>query len=135
MIKRYLLVTEKDNMEQNQVFFTMNSAENQQLIAIEDGYKTKIIPLNIDLARHEIQEHYQNEIEKEDILSDFLYILSDRHDVPEDDFDIIEQDVNTIFTIYQKVADSDLSHWENIERILDYIKDHKGVKYNYSKIQ
>ena len=135
MIKRYLLVTKKDNMECNQLFFTMNQAENEQLVAIKDGYKTKIIPLNIDLARHEIEEHYQDEIEKEDILNDFLYILSDRHDVPEDDFDIIERDVNTIFTIYQKVADSELSHWQNIERILDYIKDYKDVKYNYSKIK
>lgn len=135
MIKRYLLVTKKDNMEWNQLFFTMNQAEKEQLVAIKDGYKTKIIPLNIDLARHEIQEHYQDEIEKEDILNDFLYILSDRYDVPEDDFDIIERDVNTIFTIYQKVADSELSHWQNIERILDYIKDYKDVKYNYSKIK
>lgn len=135
MIKRYLLVTKKDNMEWNQLFFTMNQAEKEQLVAIKDGYKTKIIPLNIDLARHEIQEHYQDEIEKEDILNDFLYILSDRYDVPEDDFNIIERDVNTIFTIYQKVADSELSHWQNIERILDYIKDYKDVKYNYSKIQ
>ena len=135
MIKRYLLVTKKDNMEWNQLFFTMNQAEKEQLVAIKDGYKTKIIPLNIDLARHEIQEHYQDEIEKEDILNDFLYILSDRHDVPEDDFDIIEQDINTIFTIYQKVSDSELSHWQNIERILDYIKDYKDVKYNYSKIK
>lgn len=134
MIKRYLLTTKKDGMEWNQVFFTMNQAENEQLVAITDGYKTKITPLNIDLARHEIQEHYQDEIEKEDILNDFLYILFDRHDVPEDDFDIIEQDVNTIFTIYQKVSDSELSHWQNIERILDYIKDCKEVKYNYSKI-
>lgn len=135
MIKRYLLVTKKDNMEWNQLFFTMNQAEKEQLVAIKDGYKTKIIPLNIDLARHEIQEHYQDEIEKEDILNDFLYILSDRYDVPEDDFNIIERDVNTIFTIYQKVADSELSHWQNIERILDYIKDYKDVKYNYSKIK
>ena len=135
MIKRYLLVTKKDNMEWNQLFFTMNQAENEQLVAIKDGYKTKIIPLNIDLARHEIEEHYQDEIEKEDILNDFLYILSDRYDVPEDDFDIIERDVNTIFTIYQKVSDSELSHWQNIERILDYIKDYKDVKYNYSKIK
>ena len=135
MIKRYLLTTTKDGMEWNQVFFTMNQAENEQLVAITDGYKTKITPLNIDLARHEIQEHYQDEIEKEDILNDFLYILSDRHDVPEDDLDIIEQDVNTIFTIYQKVSDSELSHWHNIERILDYIKDYKDVKYNYSKIK
>lgn len=135
MIKRYLLTTKKDNMEWNQLFFTMNQAENEQLVAIKDGYKTKIIPLNIDLARHEIEEHYQDEIEKEDILNDFLYILSDRYDVPEDDFDIIERDVNTIFTIYQKVADSELSHWQNIERILDYIKDYKDVKYNYSKIK
>lgn len=135
MIKRYLLTTKKDGMEWNQVFFTMNQAENEQLVAITDGYKTKITPLNIDLARHEIQEHYQDEIEKEDILNDFLYILSDRHDVPEDDLDIIEQDINTIFTIYQKVSDSELSHWQNIERILDYIKDYKDVKYNYSKIK
>lgn len=135
MIKRYLLTTKKDGMEWNQVFFTMNQAENEQLVAITDGYKTKITPLNIELSRHEIQEHYQDEIEKEDILNDFLYILSDRHDVPEDDLDIIEQDVNTIFAIYQKVSDSELSHWQNIERILDYIKDYKDVKYNYSKIK
>lgn len=135
MIKRYLLRTTKDNKEWYQLFETMNTAENKQLVAIRDGYKTKIIPLTIDLASHEIVEHYQNEIEKENILNDFLYILSERHNVSEDDFHLIEQDVNTIFIIYQKVADSELSHWQNIERILDYIKDYKDVKYNYSQIQ
>ena len=135
MIKRYLLKKTKDNKEWYQLFETMNTAEHQQLVAIHNGYKTKIIPLIIDLAGHEIVEHYQNEIEKEDILNDFLYILSERHNVSEDDFHLIEQDINTIFTIYQKVSDSELSHWQNIERILDYIKDYKDVKYNYSKIK
>lgn len=135
MIKRYLLHTTKDNKEWYQLFETMSTAENKQLVAIRDGYKTKIVPLTIDLAGQEIIEHYQNEVEKEDILSDFLYILSDRHDVLEDDFYLIEQDIDTIFNIYQKVSDSDLSHWQNIERILDYIKDYKDVKYNYSQIQ
>lgn len=135
MIKRYLLRTTKDDKEWYQLFETMRTAENQQLVAIRDGYKTKIIPLTIDLAGQEIVEHYENEIEKEDILNDFLYILSNRHDVPEDDFNIIEQDVNTIFTIYQKVADSELSHWDNIERILYYIKNIKGPHYDYSKIK
>ena len=135
MIKRYLLKTTKDNKEWYQLFETMNTAEKQQVVEINNGYKTKIIPLTIDLAGHEIIEHYQNEIEKEDILNDFLYILSERHNVSEDDFHLIEQDINTIFTIYQKVSDSELSHWQNIERILDYIKDYKDMKYNYSQIQ
>lgn len=134
MIKRYLLVTKKDDKEWYQVFFTMNQAENEQLVAIEDGYKTKIVPLDIDLACHEIQEHYEEEIEKEDILNDFLYILSDRYNVTEDDFDIIERDINIVFTIFKKVYDSELSHWENIEKTIDYLRD-CDTTYNYSQIK
>ena len=134
MIKRYLLQTTKDNKEWYQLFETMNTAENQQLVAIHNGYKTKIVPLTIDLAGHEIVEHYQNEIEKEDILNDFLYRLETFHQVNEEDFNTIEEDIDIIFQCYNKVYDTELSHWQNIERILDYIRDCKDVKYDYSKI-
>ena len=85
MIKRYLLTAKKEDKIENEIFFEMNSAEQMQLVYIKDGYKTRIVPLSIDLARHEIEEHYENEIEKENILSDFLYILKDHHDVSEND--------------------------------------------------
>jgi len=134
MIKRYLLTAQKEDKIENEIFFEMHSAEEMQLVYINSGYKTRIVPLSIDLARHEIEEHYQNEIEKEDILNDFLYKLKDYHDVSEDDFDDIEKDIGTIYWAFKKCADSDLSHWENIEKTIDYLKDMKNTNYDYSKI-
>ena len=68
MIRRYLLTAKKENKttcETNyETFFTIKAAEDRQLVFINCGYKTEIIPLDIDLACHEIEEHYENEIEK-----------------------------------------------------------------------
>ena len=134
MIKRYLVSAKKEDNIKNLVFYDLNSAEKTQVVFALKGYKTRLIPLDIDLARHEIQQHYENEIEKEDILSDFLYKLKDYHDVSEDDFDDIEKDIGTIYWAFKKCADSDLSHWENIEKTIDYLKDMKNTHYDYSKI-
>lgn len=134
MIKRYLLTAKKEEKIENEIFFEMHSAEEMQLVYIKSGYKTQIVPLSIDLAKHEIEEHYQNEIEKEDILSDFLYKIKDYHNVPEDDFHDIQKDIGTIYWAFKKCEDSDLSHWENIEKTIDYLKDMKNTHYDYSKI-
>lgn len=134
MIKRYLLIATKNNEQKNEIFFELNSAERMQTAYIEHGYETQILPLSIDLARHEIEEHYENEIEKENILSDFLYKLKDYHNVSEDDFNDIEKDIGTIYWAFKKCADSDLSHWQNIEKTIDYLKDMKNTHYDYSKI-
>ena len=134
MIKRYLLTAKKEDKIENEIFFEMHSAEEMQLVYIKSGYKTGIIPLYIDLARHEIEEHYENEIEKENILSDFLYKIKDYHHVPEDDFEDIEKDIEIIYYAFKKCEDSDLSHWENIERTIDYLKDASDTNYDYSKI-
>lgn len=134
MIYRYLLTLQKEDKIENEIFFEMSSAEEMQLVYIKDGYKTRIVPLSIDLARHEIEEHYENEIEKENILSDFLYKIKDHHHVPEDDFKNIEKDIETIYWAFKKCEDSDLSHWQNIERTIDYLKDMKNTHYDYSKI-
>lgn len=135
MIKRYLLTAEKEDKIENEIFFEMNTAEQMQLVYIDSGYKTRIIPLHIDLAKHEIEEHYENEIEKENILSDFLYQLKDYYDVPEDDFEDIEKDIGTIYYTFKKCGDSDLSHWQNIEKTIDYLKNMKNTHYDYSKIK
>ena len=112
----------------------MSSAKKMQLVYINSGYKTQILPLFIDLARHEIEEHYQNEIEKEDILNDFLYRLKDYHDVSENDFNDIEKDIDVIYFAFKKCEDSDLSHWQNVETTIDYLKDLSSTNYDYSKI-
>ena len=134
MIKRYLLIAEKEDKIENEIFFEMSSAEKMQLVYINSGYKTQILPLSIDLARHEIEEHYQDEIEKEDILNDFLYRLKDYHNVNHSDFADIEKDMGTIYWAFQKCVDSDSSHWENIEKTIDYLKSIKNTHYDYSKI-
>jgi hypothetical protein len=134
MIKRYLLTAQKEDKIKNKVFFEMEAAEQMQLVYIKDGYKTRISPLLIDLARHEIEEHYGNEIEKEDILSDFLYVLNNYYDVPEDDFNDIAKDIETIYWAFKKCEDSDSSYWDNIEKTIDYLKDISAVNYDYSKI-
>ena len=74
MIKRYLLIIEKENEVKNQIFFEMNSAEQMQLVYINSGYKTQIIPLSIDLLGHEVREYY-DKFEKEDILNDFIFYI------------------------------------------------------------
>lgn len=134
MIKRYLLTAQKEDKIKNKIFFEMKTAEQMQLVYIKDGYKTQISPLSIDLARHEIEEHYENEIEKECILSDFLSVLKDYHDVPEDDFNDIAKDIETIYWAFKKCEDSDLSYWDNIEKTINYLKDISAVNYDYSKI-
>lgn len=134
MIKRYLLTTIKNNEEKNEIFFELNSAEKMQIEYNKRGYSTKILPLSIDLARHEIEEHYQDEIEKENILSDFLYQLKDYYDVPEDDFENIKKDIDVIYFAFKKCEDSDLSYWQNIEKTIDYLKDLSATNYDYSKI-
>lgn len=138
MIKRYLLTAKKENKttcETNyETFFTIRAAEDRQLVFISCGYKTEIIPLDIDLARHEIKEHYKNEIEKENILSDFLYILKDHHNVSENDFDDIEKDIEIIYWAFNKCQSAEFSHWENIEITINYLKDMKNTHYDYSKI-
>lgn len=134
MIKRYLLTTIKNNEEKNEIFFELNSAEKMQIEYNKRGYSTKILPLSIDLARHEIEEHYQDEIEKENILSDFLYQLKDYYDVPEDDFENIKKDIDVIYFAFKKCEDSDSSYWQNIEKTIDYLKDLSATNYDYSKI-
>lgn len=134
MIKRYLLTAQKEDKIKNKVFFEMEAAEQMQLVYIKDGYKTRISPLSIELSRQEIEEHYENEIEKEDILSDFLFVLNDYHDVPEDDFNDIAKDIETIYWAFKKCEDSDSSYWDNIEKTIDYLKDVSAVNYDYSKI-
>lgn len=134
MIKRYLLIATQNNEQKNEIFFELNSAEQMQTAYIEHGYETQILPLSIDLARHEIEEHYENEIEKENILSDFLYKLKDYHDVSEDDFNDIEKDIEIIYWAFKKCEDSDSSYWENIEKTIDYLKDLSVTNYDYSKI-
>jgi hypothetical protein len=134
MIKRYLLTAKKENKIENEIFFEMSSAEKMQLVYINSGYKTQILPLSIDLARHEIEEHYQDEIEKENILSDFLYQLKDYYDVPEDDFENIKKDIDVIYFAFKKCEDSDSSYWQNIEKTIDYLKDLSATNYDYSKI-
>lgn len=135
MITRYFLMATKGDKINNEIHFTMNQAEQRQLVLINDGYKTKIYPLKIDLAMHEIQEHYDSEIAKYDILNDLLYILKENHNVPEEDFSDIEEDINIIYSIFLKKSNSEFSHWENIESTIDYLKDVKNTKYNYSKIK
>jgi hypothetical protein len=134
MIKRYLLTAQKEDKIKNKVFFEMEAAEQMQLVYIKDGYKTRISPLSIELSRQEIKEHYENEIEKECILSDFLSVLNDYHDVPEDDFNDIAKDIETIYWAFKKCEDSDLSYLDNIEKTINYLKDISAVNYDYSKI-
>lgn len=134
MIKRYLLTAKKEDKTNYETFFTIRSAEYRQLEFIHCGYKTKIIPLDFDLTYQEIDEHYKNEIEKVNILNDFLYILKEHHGVSEDDFNNIEEDIDIIYLVFKKCEDSDLSHWENIERAIEYLKDIKNTHYDYSKI-
>lgn len=137
MIKRYLLTAKKENKttcETNyETFFTIRAAEDRQLVFIGCGYKTEIIPLDIDLLRHEVREHY-DKFEKEDILNDFLYKLKEDYDVPEDDFENIEEDIDVIYFAFKKCEDSDLSHWQNIKKALNYLKSVSTTNYDYSKI-
>ena len=134
MIKRYLLTAKKEDKIENEIFFEKYIAEKKQVVYTSNEYKTRLIELDIDLARHEIEQHYENEIEKENILNDFLYKLKDYHNVSEDDFNDIEQDIDIIFLAFKKCEDSDLSHWQNIERTIDYLKDISATNYDYSKI-
>ena len=133
MIKRFLVSATKEDKIENLIFFTRDAAETIQTTLISKGYKTKIIPLTIVVTQQEIIELYENEIEKINIFNDFAYILSNNYNVSENDD--ISKDLDIIYSMFKKVEDSDLSHWENIEKTIDYLKDIKNTNYDYNKIK
>lgn len=72
--------------------------------------------------------------EKRNILEDTLEILHRNYDVDTKFDEDIQKDIDIIYGTFIKVSDSDLSHWENIEKTIDYLKDCYNTSFNYSSI-
>ncbi len=72
--------------------------------------------------------------EKRSILEDTLEILHRNYDVDSKFDEDIKKDIDIIYGTFVKVSDSDLSHWENIEKTIDYLKDYSSTSFNYSSI-
>lgn len=72
--------------------------------------------------------------EKRNILEDILEILHRNYDVDTKFDEDIQKDIDIIYGTFIKVSDSDLSHWENIEKTIDYLKDCYNTVFHYSSI-
>lgn len=125
-IKRYLLKMSDGTF---QIHNTEKSAKTAGMFS---NKKFKVDVLDIELTVREIVK-IQEETEKENILLDVLQILHNTYHVTEFD-NCIEEDKEIIYNVFNKCEDSDLSHWENIEKTIDYLKDCSTVfDYNILK--
>lgn len=125
-IKRYLLIMSDGT------FQIHNTEESATRAGMFSNNKFKVEVLDIELTSIEINQ-IKKEEEKENIFLDVLQILHNNYHVTEFD-DCIEEDKEIIYKTFNKCEDSDLSHWENIERTIDYLKGCSTVfDYNILK--
>ena len=75
------------------------------------------------------------ESEKEDIFEDFCTILEQNYDIDVKWHQEITDDIDIIYDTFNHVEDSDLSHWQNIDRTVDYLMDSDRTSYDYSKLR
>lgn len=125
-IKRYLLSMSDGTF---QIHNTEKSAKTAGKFS---NKKFKVDVLDIELTVREIVK-IQEETEKENILLDVLQIIHNNYHVTEFD-DCIEEDEEIIYNVFNKCEDSDLSHWENIEKTIDYLKDCSTV-FDYNTLR
>ena len=76
--------------------------------------------ITIVLTREEINEIIQ-ESEKEDIFEDFCTILNQKYGIDVRWHQEIKDDIDKIYRGFEHVCDSELSHWENIEKTIPLI--------------
>lgn len=125
-IKRYLLSMSDGTF---QIHNTEKSAKTAGKFS---NKKFKVDVLDIELTVREIVK-IQEETEKENILLDVLQIIHNTYHVTEFD-NCIEEDKEIIYNVFNKCEDSDLSHWENIEKTIDYLKDCSTV-FDYNTLR
>ena len=112
-IKRYLLRI-------NDEFQVHRIEESATRAGMFSNNKFKVDVLDIELTSTEIKQIKEEE-EKENIMNDVLQIIHNVYHVTE--FDVcIKEDKEIIYNVFNKCEDSDLSHWENIEKTIDYLK-------------
>ena len=90
--------------------------------------------ITIVLTREEINEIIQ-ESEKEDIFEDFCTILDQDYGIDVRWNQEIKNDIDKIYRVFNHVYDSDLSHWDNINKTIDYLKDYTDTTFDYSKLR
>lgn len=125
-IKRYLL------RMSDGTFQIHNTKESATRAGIFSNNKFKVDVLDIELTSIEINQ-IKKEEEKENIFLDVLQILHNNYHMTEFD-DCIKEDKEIIYKTFNKCEDSDLSHWENIERTIDYLKDCSTV-FDYNILE
>ena len=90
--------------------------------------------ITIVLTREEINEIIQ-ESEKEDIFENFCTILDQDYGIDVRWNQEIKNDIDKIYRVFNHVYDSDLSHWDNINKTIDYLKDCTDTTFDYSKLR
>ena len=90
--------------------------------------------ITIVLTREEINEIIQ-ESEKEDIFEDFCTILNQNYGIDVRWHQELKNDIELIYKTFEHVCDSELSHWENIYKTINYLKDYTNTAFDYSKLR
>lgn len=103
--------------------------ENRTIKRVIDG-KLVEITLTFDEINFLIEQK-----ERQDLISDFIQVLSENYSIEFDDFEIIRKDSDTIYRIFNKVEDSDLSYWQNIEKTIGYLKNVSNTYFNYKTLE
>ena len=86
------------------------------------------------LTREEINKIIE-EHEKENIFEDFCTVLRDDYDIDVRWHQELKNDIDLIYKTFEHVCDSDLSHWENINKTIDHLKNCTDTAFDYSKLR
>ena len=86
------------------------------------------------LTREEINAIIE-EHEKENIFEDVCTVLRDDYNIDVRWHQELKNDINLIYTTFYHVCDSDLSHWDNIAKTINRLKDYTDTAFDYSKLR
>ena len=91
------------------------------------------ISVTIELTEQDVQNIIR-EYESNNILEDVLSIIHERNKISNFDENLIRSDKNLIYSAFEHEEDSNLSHWENIERAIRYMEQY-DLPFDYSKLK
>lgn len=87
------------------------------------------IMLTCDEINAIIEEH-----EKDNLLEDVLKELHENYNVDSSLDEKIEKDKDKIYEAFLKIDDNNRSYLENINGIINYLKEYSNTCFNYSSI-
>ena len=90
--------------------------------------------ITIVLTREEINKIIE-EHEKENIFEDVCTVLRDDYNIDVRWHQELKNDIDLIYRTFDHVCDSDLSHWDNITKTINHLKDYTNTAFDYSKLR